>query len=104
MVDRYGAYELDCDVLKVGHHGSHTSSNEDFLALVTPDVALISCGEGNKHKHPRAEAIDRIDDHTGDKIYRTDLLGDIVVISDGEKITVNGKVVVDESSGGEARG
>ena len=99
MVTKYKEFDLDCDVLKVGHHGSNTSSSEDFLALVTPEVAIISCGEGNKFNHPRKEAVDRIDDHTGTKIYRTDLVGDIVLITDGQKITCGDVILVDESNG-----
>ena len=98
IVAIYGAYDLDCDVIKVGHHGSRGSSTNELLALVTPEAALISCGEGNKYGHPHKEAIDRIDNYTGDNIYRTDLLEDIIVITDGERIRINGALVVDESS------
>ena len=97
MAAKYKAFDLDSDILKVGHHGSNTSSSEDFLALVTPEAAIISCGEGNKFNHPRQEALDRIDDYTKENIYRTDLLSDIVIITDGEVIKINGEVVVDES-------
>ncbi len=99
MVKRYTAYDLDCDVLKVGHHGSRTSSSAELLALVTPEAALISCGEGNSYDHPHGEVMDRLEDYVGNKIYRTDLLGDIVLITDGEKIKLGDAVIVDESDG-----
>ncbi len=86
MVETWTDGKLDCDVLKVGHHGSGTSTNLAFLKLVTPELAVISCGEDNKYGHPHAEAIARL---KGEKIpvYRTDLEGSIRVASDGEKVT-----------------
>lgn len=72
---------LDCDVLKVGHHGSESSSLDVFLDAVDCEFAVISCGEGNNHDHPRQEALDRLieDDMT---IYRTDNNGNIVLTVD----------------------
>jgi competence protein ComEC len=85
MLERYGdsfGGMLDCDLIKVGHHGSSSSSTQKFLSAVTPDAAVISCGKGNKHGHPtqsvlkRYEAMDIL-------LYRTDLEGSIVFISTG---------------------
>lgn len=82
------AKELDCDVYKVGHHGSSTSSCEDFLEAVTPELCIISCGEDNSYGHPHYEAMERLESYT-DKIYRTDVCGDIVVSSDKENLSVS---------------
>ena len=69
---------LDVDVLKVGHHGSTTSSTQAFLDIIKPEVAVISCGEGNDYKHPHQGPINRFF-AMGCAIYRTDLHGDIVM-------------------------
>lgn len=69
---------LDADVLKVGHHGSKTSSGEDFLNLVSPEIALISSGKGNRYGHPTPEALERLE-NSGMEVYRTDEEGTIVV-------------------------
>lgn len=82
------AHELDCDVYKVGHHGSSTSSCEDFLEAVTPEVCIISCGEDNSYGHPHYEAMERIESYT-DEIYRTDICGDIIVSSDKVNLSVD---------------
>ena len=84
FVDRVGGY-VDCDVLKVGHHGSETSSTAEFLKCIDCEYAVISCGEGNSHKHPRQATLDRLvaEDMT---IYRTDNNGNIV-------LTVNESIV-----------
>lgn len=81
-----GAY-LDCDVLRVGHHGSSTSSCRDFLDAVSPEICVISCGANNDYGHPHKEVTKRIANYT-DEVYRTDILGDIVMISDGKTIDV----------------
>ena len=68
---------LDCDILKLGHHGSNTSSSEEFLDQVTPDVAIISCGRKNQYGHPHQVILERLKKR-GIKIRRTDLEGSIV--------------------------
>lgn len=68
---------LDTDILKVGHHGSENSSTEEFLNALTPKVAVISSGAGNKYGHPTAAALDRLND-VGAKVYRTDTSGTII--------------------------
>lgn len=77
----------DVDVLKVAHHGSSTSSSEDFMEQVKPEIALISVGTGNSYGHPHTEVMELLDSYDLD-IYRTDLLGTIVVTSDGNNCTV----------------
>ena len=79
---------LDCDVLKAGHHGSSTSSCKDFLDAVTPEICVISCGADNDYGHPHEKAVNRILKHT-DEIYRTDICGSIVMTSDGENIEIS---------------
>lgn len=74
---------LDSDVLKVGHHGSKTSSSEEFLQKVSPQLAVISSGRGNSYKHPHREVLDRLEKY-GIKISRTDFEGDIKIISNGK--------------------
>jgi len=77
---------LDCDVLKVGHHGSDTSSSKAFLSSVSPGIAVISCGVGNSYGHPHAEAVKRLQNIDA-SILRTDLEGTIVLVTDGVNIT-----------------
>ena len=71
----------DCDVLKVGHHGSRFSSCEEFLEETKPETAVISVGEGNSYSHPHDEVIKRLRDNNA-RIYRTDIYGNITVIAD----------------------
>lgn len=74
----------DIDVLKVGHHGSNTSSSEDFLNQVLPEIAIISVGEGNSYGLPKENILKRFE-KIGSTIYRTDTDGTIQIVSDGEK-------------------
>lgn len=73
---------LDCDLLKVGHHGSDTSSSQAFLDAVTPVHAVISCGEGNSYGHPVQEIVKRYEAMQVE-LHRTDLEGSIVFVSTG---------------------
>lgn len=74
--------DLDADILKIGHHGSKTSSTEEFLKAVTPEVAVIQVGEKNKYGHPSKEVTDRLKSG-GIKYFRNDMDGDVKIISDG---------------------
>jgi len=87
ILKTYSAADLGSMLLKMGHHGSKTSSTDAWLAAVSPEIAVISCGLNNKYGHPHAEALARIEPYVGDRIYRTDLLGTIVFITDGESFT-----------------
>ena len=75
------------DVLKVGHHGSPTSSSEAFLEAVAPSIAVISVGEDNDYGHPSADVLARLE-ALGTTIYRTDTQGEIIITSDGQALTV----------------
>ena len=77
---------IDCDVLKVGHHGSSSSSCAEFLAAVSPDIAVISVGEGNDYGHPDGDVLDRLADAGVSAILRTDELGTVTLICDGVSI------------------
>ncbi len=68
---------LDADILKVGHHGSKTATNQDFLEAVSPKYAVISCGEDNQYNHPDNETLKRLKDFET-IIYRTDEMGSVV--------------------------
>jgi len=77
--------DISSDVLKLGHHGSKTSSSMDFLKAVNPEIAIISAGENNSYGHPHKEVVDKIDS-LGVKSLATYDLGIITFLSDGEKI------------------
>ena len=80
----FSADELGSMLLKMGHHGSKTSSTDVWLAAVKPTIAVISCGKDNKYGHPHAEVLARIAPYVGENIYRTDELGSIVFVTDGD--------------------
>lgn len=79
--------DVSCDVLKVGHHGSRTSSGYRLLYEAAPSAAVISCGQGNDYGHPHKETISRLQDAGISNILRTDLMGSIVFHSDGMNLT-----------------
>ena len=75
--------QLQSTILKVGHHGSRTSTSASFVEAVAPTYALISDGKDNKYGHPHRETLDTLVSY-GVKIFRTDLLGTIIMQSDGK--------------------
>ena len=77
---------LKSTVLKVGHHGSETSTSIRFLGEVMPEYAVISCGKDNKYGHPTEQTLSRLR-QAGATVFRTDLQGDIICESDGSKVT-----------------
>ena len=79
--------DVDCDVLKVGHHGSYTSSSKQFLRRARPELSIISVGKDNDYGHPSKSVLDRLGG-IGTEILRTDKSGDIVIQSDGTNIFV----------------
>lgn len=86
LVSSYGSL-LRSDVLKLGHHGSKTSSGDLFLKAVAPSYAIVSAGADNSYGHPHAEVVDRVE-RTGAEILNTALEGTIIFKSDGERIWV----------------
>lgn len=75
------------DILKAGHHGSRTSSTKAYLKAVDPEIAVISCGEGNSYGHPHQQTLDKFRE-LGIAFYRTDTQGTITVGTDGERYEV----------------
>lgn len=76
---------VDCDVLKVAHHGSDSSTSPEFLSLVKPEYSVISCGLSNKHRHPLKSTLDNLV-KCGSEIFRTDLQGTIILTIDSKGI------------------
>ena len=87
LVARYGD-SLHADVLKVGHHGSSTSSSDEFLDAVKPRVALVSVGLGNSYGHPSPAVMATLAAR-GAQVLRTDRLGTVVVRTDGQHLLVD---------------
>lgn len=84
MVEAFGA-SLEADVLKCGHHGSSTATSDAFLKAVNPTWAVISCGVDNSYGHPHQEVLAKLAEDDV-QVYRTDQLGTITAVSDGEEI------------------
>ncbi|MBD3311294.1 MAG: MBL fold metallo-hydrolase [Candidatus Magasanikbacteria bacterium] len=80
--------QLDVNILKAGHHGSGSSSMQDFIDMVGPDHTIISCGQNNKFGHPSRRVLKRLE-RAGSEIWRTDLLGDIIVYINRDSVFVN---------------
>ncbi|MEK9134944.1 MAG: ComEC/Rec2 family competence protein [Patescibacteria group bacterium] len=76
---------IDSDVLKVSHHGSKTSSGDEFIKEVSPEIAVISAGKNNSYGHPHQEVLDVLNKYDIN-ILRTDINGDIKIISNGNDI------------------
>lgn len=74
--------DISAHILKLAHHGSDTSSTEDFLKKVNPDIAVISVGKDNKFGHPNRRIINRLE-RMGKRFFRTDLDGEVDFVSDG---------------------
>lgn len=87
LLENYPVSALDCDVLKVGHHGSNTSSSEKFLDAVTPDIAVIGVGKDNDYGHPKENILERLNKYCS-RILRTDTDGTVILTSEGQGITV----------------
>ena len=80
-------YDLKSDILKVGHHGSKTSTTSEFLSAVAPEVAFIQVGAKNRYGHPSPEVLSRLEKF-GIKYYRNDLDGTVKVVSDGQSYQI----------------
>lgn len=79
--------ELASEILKVGHHGSISSTSSSFLSKVDPEIAIISCGTGNTYGHPHQETLTKLQ-NAGVTTYRTDLAGNIIVTTNGNTYSV----------------
>lgn len=79
--------DLKADVLKVGHHGSNTSTTKSFLEKVKPEYAIISVGAKNSYGHPNSSTLELLEEYTNN-IYRTDINGTVIIRSDGVNIEV----------------
>jgi competence protein ComEC len=86
LEEQLPAKDLDAELLKIGHHGSATSTSPEFLASVHPQFALISAGRNNQFRHPRPDVLKRLADaHV--RTYRTDLFGPVTFYLDGKTVT-----------------
>ena len=83
ILDKYNITNID--VLKVGHHGSRTSSGEDFINKMNPKYSIISVGKNNRYGHPNKEVLDNLDES---KIYRTDQDGSIMFKIKNNKLKI----------------
>lgn len=81
-------YDLKADVLKIGHHGSSTSTSDEFLEAVSPKYAVLSVGEDNSYNLPKKTVMDKFKNNNI-PVYRTDEQGTIILNSDGTNITFN---------------
>ncbi len=88
LVGVYGA-DLQSTVLKLGHHGSDTSSSELFLQTVKPEYAVVSAGKDNRYEHPRPEVLERARSVDA-QIVSTITMGTITFLSDGERVWLEG--------------
>lgn len=91
LVKLYGGSDaLKSTILKVAHHGSKTSTTQEFLELVSPKIALIGVGENNLYGHPNDDIISRLQ-NLNTKIYRTDKMGEITI-----RVTKNRRIWIDK--------
>ena len=88
LLDKYKL--KDISFLKVGHHGSKTSSSSDFINTINPKISSISVGEHNYYGHPNNEVLDNL---SKSKIYRTDIMGSVNFIFNKGKVIIKKKRV-----------
>lgn len=79
--------DVTADIVKVGHHGSNTSSGQNFVDRVNAKYAIISVGSDNNYNHPNMNIVNRWE-NSGAKVYRTDLSGTIIAITDGNALSI----------------
>ena len=89
IVARYKSEELKSDILKVAHHGSKTSSTNEFINKIKPQISIIGVGENNKFGHPNTQTLQTLQSY-GSKIYRTDTAGEITI-----KVNKKGKIRIE---------
>lgn len=87
----------DVDLIKVGHHGSKTSSNRDFIQAISPEYAVITCGTANKYGHPNQETLETLN-ALKIAVYRTDEMGDIVFKLTDRELTPFTNLLAEENT------
>jgi competence protein ComEC len=87
ILNNYGSSYIKADLIKIGHHGSSSSSSEVFLKAVSPEYAVISCGEGNTYGHPHQETLETLA-FLGITLFRTDTQGEITAVTDGSSLSL----------------
>ena len=80
--------KLKCDILKVAHHGSKSSSSEAFLDAVKPRIAVIQCGLNNFYGHPHKQTLERLEER-GIQVFRTDISGAVGIDIHGSRISID---------------
>ena len=83
MIEKYNLQDID--VLKVGHHGSKTSSSKEFINEINPKYSIISVGKNNRYGHPNKEVLENLEES---KIYRTDQYGSIMFKIKNNKLKI----------------
>lgn len=78
--------DISAQVYKVSHHGSDTATTDEFLEAISPEYAVIECGENNEYGHPHEDTLKKLADK-GIEVFRTDTNGTIIAVSDGKTIT-----------------
>lgn len=86
LLDTYGPEILDCEFLKIAHHGANTSSCTEFLGAVSPVVASVSCELYNEYGHPRGEMLRRLTLCGCNALYRTDTMSTCILRTDGDAL------------------
>lgn len=84
MVNEYYT-DIDCDIIKIAHHGSKNGTTEALLRYTSPDIAIIPCGSNNPYGHPHNDTLELLDKFNA-LVLRSDINGDILIISDGNEI------------------
>lgn len=87
LVEKEITADVKADVLKLGHHGSSTSTSKEFLEKVDPVAAIASCGEDNDYGHPHKETVELLEKE-GVEFYRTDTMGTIIAVTDGNSLDI----------------
>jgi len=80
--------DIEAEILKVGHHGSDTSSSDEFLDAIDPDYGLISCKVGNKYEHPIKSTMEKLEKRNIE-VYRTDECGSVIITITTDDVTFN---------------
>jgi hypothetical protein len=81
------------DLYFVAHHGSRDSSCAEFLEVIQPKISVISVGEGNTYSHPHDEALLRLQEYSGNNIFRTDEHGNVLILADQDNIQVKTNII-----------